>query len=93
MTNPELKSKYFGPLITLWYLRWDGSTTMSYANLGDMLQVRGISVTRSTIYRWFIEYSPASRKNLRRYQSIRSDSSWQIDETHVKANGNTCTEL
>ncbi len=30
---------------------------MSYANLRDMLGERGISVNRSTIYRWFIEYS------------------------------------
>ncbi|EGU47094.1 putative transposase, partial [Vibrio ichthyoenteri ATCC 700023] len=28
---------------------------MSYANLSDMLAERGISVKRSTIYRWFIE--------------------------------------
>ena len=52
-----------------------GSTPMSYANLSDMLQERGISVNRSTIYRWFIEYAPALRKKLRRRQFIRADSS------------------
>ena len=37
--------------------------------------------------RWFIEYSPALRKKLRRYQLIRVDSSWQLDETYVKVKG------
>ncbi len=60
---------------------------MSYANLRDMLQERGVSVNRSTIYRWFIEYAPALRKKLRRRQFIRADSSWQLDETYVKVKG------
>ena len=87
MTNPEFKWKHFAPEIILWCLRWYGSTPMSYANLSDMLQERGISVNRSTIYRWFIEYTPALRKKLRRRQFIRADSSWQLDETYVKVKG------
>ncbi len=54
---------------------------MSYANISDMLAERGFQVNRSTIYRWFIEYSPALRKKLHRYQFVRVDSSWQLDET------------
>ncbi len=46
---------------------------MSYANISDMLAERGISVDRSTIYRWFIEYSPSLRKKLRHYQFINTD--------------------
>ncbi len=60
---------------------------MSYANISDMLAERGISVDRSTIYRWFIEYSPSLRKELRHYQFIKTDSSWQLDETYVKVKG------
>ena len=44
-------------------------------------------MNRSTIYRWFIQYGPALRKKLRRYQFIRIDSSWQLDETYVKVKG------
>ncbi len=48
------------------------STPMSYANISDIvLAERGISVDRSTIYRWFIEYSPSLRKKLRHYQFIQ----------------------
>ncbi|MGP2541174.1 hypothetical protein [Yersinia sp. 2541 StPb PI] len=45
----------------LWCLRWYGSTPMSYANVSDMLAERGVSVHRSTIYRWFIEYAPIKK--------------------------------
>ena len=60
---------------------------MSYANLSDILAEQGISVNRSPIYRWFIEYAPILRKKLRRHQFIRIDSSWQLDETYVKVKG------
>lgn len=88
MTNPDFKWKHFTLEIILWCLRWYGSTPMSYANLSDMLAERGISVNPSTIYRWFIEYSPKLSKKLRRnYQFIKTDSSWQLDETYVKVKG------
>ena len=60
---------------------------MSYENLSDILTERGISVNRSTNYRWFIEYASTLRKKLRRHQFIRTDSSWQLDETYVKVKG------
>lgn len=87
MKSLEFKWKHFAPDVILWCLRWYGSTPMSYANLSEMLAERGISVNRSTIYRWFIEYAPKLRKKLRRYQFTRPDSSWQLDETDVKVKG------
>lgn len=59
---------------------------MSYANLSDMLQERGISVNRSTIYRWFIEFAPSLRKKVRRYQMINADSSWQLENKNPVLN-------
>jgi IS6 family transposase len=59
---------------------------MSYANVSDMLAECGVSVHRSTIYRWFIEYAPILRQKLRRYQFTHTDSSWQLDETYIKVN-------
>lgn len=62
MPSNEFKWKHFAPTIILWCLRWHGSTPLSYANVSDMLAEQGISVHRSTIYRWFIEYAPILRK-------------------------------
>ncbi|CNB53778.1 IS6 family transposase [Yersinia intermedia] len=87
MTPGDFKWKHFAPEIILWCLLWYGSTPMSYANVSDMLAERGISVHRSTIYRWFIEYAPILRQKLKRYQFTHADSSWQLDETYIKVNG------
>ena len=85
MTNPYFKWKHFAPEIILWCLCWYGSTQMSYANISDMLAERGISVNRSTIYRWFIEFLPKLRKKSRRnYQFIRTDLSGQLDKSTSK---------
>lgn len=67
MSANEFKWKHFAPTIILWCLRWYGSTPLSYANVSDMLAERGISVHRSTVYRWFIEYAPVLRKKHKKY--------------------------
>lgn len=87
MTPGDFKWKHFAPEIILWGLRWYGSTPMSYANVSDMLAECEISVHRSTIYQWFIEYAPILRQKLRRYQFTHADSSWQLDENYIKVNG------
>lgn len=70
MPPNEFKWKHFAPTIILWCLRWYGSTPLSYANVSDMLAERGISVHRSTIYRWFIEYATILRKNSKNINSF-----------------------
>lgn len=74
MPPNEFKRKYFAPTIILWCLRWYGSTPLSYANVSDVLAEREISVHRTTIYRWFIEYAPILSKKLKKYQFIRTVS-------------------
>lgn len=59
MTQSEFKWKHFTPEVTLWSLRWYGTTTLSYAYVSDI---------RSTIYRCFFEFVPKLCKKLRRYQ-------------------------
>ncbi|SON51530.1 conserved protein of unknown function [Vibrio tapetis subsp. tapetis] len=66
---------------------WVWFVPMSYANLSDMLAEREVSINRSIIYRWFMEFATALRKKLRRHQFIRTDSSWQLDETYAKVKG------
>lgn len=70
MAPDDFKWKHFAPAIILWYLRWYGSTPLSYAHVSDMLAERGISVHRSTIYRWFIQYAPVLRKKLKNINSF-----------------------
>ena len=70
MVSTDFKWKHFAPTIILWCFRWYGSTPLSYAHVSDMLAERGISVHRSTIYRWFIQYAPVLRKKLKNINSF-----------------------
>ncbi len=70
MAKSEFKWRHFTLECILWCDRWYSSTSMSYANLSDMLSERSIFVNRTTIYRWFIHYSLILHNNkLRRYKT------------------------
>lgn len=93
MLPNEFKWEHFAPTIILWCLRWYGSTSLSYANVSDMLAEQGISVHRSTIYRWFIEYAPVLRKKLKNINLLEQflHGNWMKLTSKLMRNGFTFT--
>ena len=60
--------------------------TLSYRDIEELLQIRGVKVDLSTIQRWVFKFSPIIEKNMhKRKQSV--SSSWSIDETYIKVGG------
>jgi putative transposase len=60
--------------------------TLSYRDIEELLQIRGVKVDHSTIQRWVFKFSPIIEKNMhKRKQSV--SSSWRIDETYIKVGG------
>ncbi|HMF63674.1 MAG TPA: IS6 family transposase, partial [Edaphobacter sp.] len=59
---------------------------MTYRDVAEMMQERGIDVDASTIFRWVQRYAPELEKRIRWYQGYRSGS-WRVDETYVKVGG------
>jgi IS6 family transposase len=51
-----------------------------------MMTERGLSVDRTTIYRWVQEYAPELDKRSRPYLK-QTNYSWRVDETYVKVKG------
>ena len=83
--NPFKWRHYEKEIILLnvrWYLRY----SLSYRNLEEMMQERGLSVDHSTIYRWVQHYAPEMEKRARKYLR-RSNDSYRIDETYIKVRG------
>jgi IS6 family transposase len=80
------KWKHFQPdiilLCTRWYLRYP----LSYRDLVEMMEERGLSVAHTTIMRWIHEYAPKLDK-LTRPKLRQSSDSWRVDETYVKVKG------
>jgi hypothetical protein len=66
MENP-FKWRHFQPEIILLTVRWYLRYSLSYRDLEEMMAERGLSVDRTTIYRWVQEYAPEIDKRSRPY--------------------------
>jgi transposase-like protein len=69
-------------LCVCWYCKYG----ISYRDLAEMMQERGVTVDPSTIFRWVQRYAPEIEKRIRLHQEPRSGS-WQADETYVRVGG------
>ena len=80
------KRRRFPVDIILLCVRWYCKYGISYRDLAEMMQERGVNVDPSTIFRWVQRYAPEIEKRVRRYQGYRSGS-WRVDETYVRVSG------
>ena len=84
----DFKWRHFEGAVILWAVRWYCKYGISYRNLEEMLDERGIKVDHSTIYRWVQHYAPEMERRLRWYWKRPGLSrSWRVDETYVKVKG------
>jgi transposase, IS6 family len=67
-------------------VRWYCKYGISYRDLAEMMQERGVAVAPSTIFRWVQRYAPEIERRIRQYQGSRSGS-WRVDETYVRVGG------
>ncbi len=65
-----------------WYLRY----ALSYRDLEEMMNERGLSVDHTTICRWVQAYAPELEKRIRPHLRLTNDS-YRVDETYVKIKG------
>jgi transposase-like protein len=80
--NPFKWRHYQAEIILLcvrWYLRYP----LSYRQIEEMMQERGLSIDHTTIYRWVQYYAPELEKRCRLYVKETTDS-WRVDETYIK---------
>jgi transposase-like protein len=82
----DFKGSHFERDVILWGVRWYVAYPMSYRQLEEMMDERGVEVDHSTLNRWVVKYAPLLEKQFRaRKRSI--GSSWRLDETYVKVKG------
>jgi IS6 family transposase len=80
------KRRRFPAEIILLCVRWYCKYGISYRDLAEMMEERGVAVDPSTIFRWVQRYAPEIEKRVRQYQGHRSGS-WRVDETYVRVGG------
>jgi transposase, IS6 family len=60
--------------------------SLSYRDLEEMMNERGLSVDHTTIYRWVQAYAPELEKRIRPHLRLTNDS-YRVDETYIKVKG------
>ena len=64
------------------YLRYP----VSYHDLEEIMQERGVDVDHATLNRWVIDYSPLVAEEAQKRKGSTSRS-WRVDETYLKVKG------
>ncbi|MBM4254537.1 MAG: IS6 family transposase [Deltaproteobacteria bacterium] len=82
----DFKGSQFEKEIILWGVRWYVAYPISYRQLEEMMQERGVTVDHSTLNRWVRKYAPEIEKEFRRRQQPVGKS-WRMDETYVRIKG------
>ncbi|MEP0913093.1 IS6 family transposase [Leptolyngbya sp. GB1-A1] len=85
-TASLFKWRHFLPEIILLNVRWYCRYALSYRDLEEMMQERGVEVDYSTLNRWVLKYSPGMDKRIRSHLKLTNDS-WRVDETYLKVRG------
>ena len=82
----EFKGVHYPKAVILhavfFYVRY----AVSYRDLEEILQERGVDVDHATLNRWVVKYSPqiaASAQARKRPTAV----SWRMDETYIKVGG------
>ncbi len=82
----EFKGSHFERDVILWCVRWYVAYPISYRQLEEMMEERGVEVDHSTLNRWVVKYVPLLDQQFRpRKRPV--GSSWRMDETYVKVKG------
>lgn len=87
MENQNLfKWKHYQPDIILLTVRWYLRYNLSFRNVVEMMEERGLSIAHTTIMRWVHQYGPELDERVRRHLKTTNDS-WRVDETYIKVKG------
>jgi putative transposase len=85
----SFKGAHFENNIILTCVRWYVAYPLSYRQLEELMQERGVAVDHATINRWVLRYSPHLEEAFhRRKRPVRL--SWRMDETYIRVKGHWC---
>ena len=80
------KWKHYQPDIILLTVRWYLLYNLSFRDLVEMMEERGLSISHTTIMRWVHQYGPQLEEKVRHHLKTTNDS-WRVDETYIKVKG------
>jgi putative transposase len=82
----SFKGAHFVKDIILTCVRWYLAYPLSYRQVEELMEERGVSVDHATINRWVLKYSPPLEEAFHR-RKRPVGRSWRMDETYIKVKG------
>jgi putative transposase len=82
----SFKGRHFPKDIILMAVRWKLAYPLSYRHIEELLEERGADVDHSTVQKWVVHYAPQLELAFRKRKK-QVGSSWKMDETYIKVNG------
>jgi len=89
MSQERLKGCHFPKSVVLqavyWYLRY----ALSYREIEELMNERGVNIDHSTVQRWVVKYTEILEDAFRKKKKTVGKS-WRMDETYIKVKGKWC---
>lgn len=85
------KWRHYEAEVILLCVRWYCRYQLSYRDVEEMMNERGLEVDHSTVFRWVQRYAPELNKRICPHLKL-AGASYRIDETYIKV-GKTCKYL
>ena len=82
----SFNGRHFPKAIILMAARWHVAYALSYRDIEELMDERGVQVDHATVQRWAAEYSPQLMEQGRRVMKSSADS-WRMNETYIKVKG------
>ena len=83
----DFKGHRFEKDLILLCVRWYVAYPLSYRNLEEMMEERGVQVDHSNVYRWVQKFAPQLEAAFRKGKKRPVRTSWRMDETYIKIKG------
>jgi putative transposase len=83
----DFKGHRFEKDIILTCVRWYLAYPLSYRNLEEMMEERGVRVDHTNIYRWVRKFTPPLEAAFRKGRKRPVGDSWRMDETYIQVKG------
>ena len=80
----DFKGHRFEKDLILLCVRWYLAYPLSYRNLEEMMEERGVEVDHSNLYRWVQKFTPLLEAAFRKGKKRPVGKSWRMDETYIK---------
>ncbi len=85
-TPALFKGRHFDRLLIIQSVRWYITYKLSYRDVCEMMDERGVTVVHTTVMRWVQHYVPVFEKRWMKY-ARPTGLSWRVDETYIKVKG------